>query len=968
MFVFDPLSSAPGRPYTRIAPKLPHHSMPGPHNFVMYSIPVTPTIDNTSPMFQSESSLRLRPLSHRAMLTPVPSMDVPSDQSSSSFATRSSVPLAASVASGHEANGSVTLYPVPASDPGNVQEDGSPQPSARSLTNIAHPSTPSITSISKVHHLSDHDSASEFSSDNETDSDSNNDDPISDLPERPEEKKEWLKKWKFNDPEICCICYKDTCDDDNCFVYCDDPACEVIVHQNCYAVHPLPADDEPWYCQRCKAKRNDGMTPVVCALCPFTYGAFCKLEEPFCGMEWVHVSCATWLPCATIRDQKSLSGITLHGYPAANWDSRCSLCDDEVRAQYGACIKCTSMDCDTMFHVTCGLRYSYIWVLAFPYANVIRCGTHDCRKEKPLKGRRKRISPYDVWILQRDHFLQTHEGVNDGKELCLTAFYEAFSEIPKEASAALLGSTFQEFTITLQDEVRKRRLKVMEEWQEVMESLVVFRQRVASGEEDGDRNALTKRVKELQKQIKAVYASRQLMSRVNMDIRKQMREISYQILLKQIKRSPLKSVALSTVKPETSDADLGLIQSMAQIADSPPTPAAPIEEIAENTQTSTSAASVFNPRGQSPIEILSDGHSEADSATLPESEPTYHDAQMSQTIELDDDDDDETAAVVVPSKRDASGSSRRSVSPDDHASHESSSPYASASESQDESFAPSHSHNPDKTRLPVSLPSTSASASPAPARSSPISRLFSSPIAKLFVTGRSRTKPSPTPIVYPTLLSESTSSEKSNHVNSVSNASILSSDNHALKSAVQDKVPAAKKRKTEKQAITKTTTHKKQMLPGPPSKESHQGPPKSETKITKVTWHTHVFNGPQWYNDPNLVCTECGHHELPQEVLDRLHLSPEDMKHISETEHMRPAGYTGRGKFWDPRVFIECSACRRKLHCGCPDPPIKNYPSKNEAFVCVDCDPTLDEEGGAKEVESEPKERFRRRKTINYKV
>lgn len=54
----------------------------------------------------------------------------------------------------------------------------------------------------------------------------------------------------------------------------------------------------------------------MCALCPNIRGAFRKLAQPFLGMEWVHVSCAQWIPRVQIWDKKNMKDISLEKVPA----------------------------------------------------------------------------------------------------------------------------------------------------------------------------------------------------------------------------------------------------------------------------------------------------------------------------------------------------------------------------------------------------------------------------------------------------------------------------------------------------------------------------------------------------------------------------------------------------------------------------------------------------------------------------
>ncbi len=78
----------------------------------------------------------------------------------------------------------------------------------------------------------------------------------------------------------------------------------------------------------------------------------------------------------------------------------------------------------------------------------------------------------------------------------------------------------------------------------------------------------------------------------------------------------------------------------------------------------------------------------------------------------------------------------------------------------------------------------------------------------------------------------------------------------------------------------------------------------------------------------DLMCSICLQHELPQTTWDKFNFSDFYLNHLEETKHLRKVGHTGSGNTWDPRVFIECSICQSKVHCGCPTPPIKKYPQK----------------------------------------
>lgn len=42
---------------------------------------------------------------------------------------------------------------------------------------------------------------------------------------------EFLKKWKLEDPGVCCICLENSTTEENMLVYCDGDECEVVCHQ-----------------------------------------------------------------------------------------------------------------------------------------------------------------------------------------------------------------------------------------------------------------------------------------------------------------------------------------------------------------------------------------------------------------------------------------------------------------------------------------------------------------------------------------------------------------------------------------------------------------------------------------------------------------------------------------------------------------------------------------------------------------
>jgi hypothetical protein len=74
------------------------------------------------------------------------------------------------------------------------------------------------------------------------------------------------------------------------------------------------------------------------------------------------------------------------------------------------------------------------------------------------------------------------------------------------------------------------------------------------------------------------------------------------------------------------------------------------------------------------------------------------------------------------------------------------------------------------------------------------------------------------------------------------------------------------------------------------------------------------------------ICAECGEKEIPLTVANNLGVSAEDVRHLISMRPTKKPGHTGQGKDWDPGVLVQCETCRNHYHCGCTDPPIRNYP------------------------------------------
>ncbi|KAG9288971.1 hypothetical protein G9A89_015520 [Geosiphon pyriformis] len=225
--------------------------------------------------------------------------------------------------------------------------------------------------------------------------------------------KEFLKKWKIEDPGVCCICLESATSESNMLVYCDGDECEVVCHQECYGIIHLPASDEPWYCDRCLAPPSEY---VSCALCPNKNGAFRRLKNGESSGSWVHLVCALWMPGMWVGDTYEMTDITVEGIEHKNWTKPCSVCPEEV-ANEGAKIHCDAGGCKNFIHVSCAHSMSLLECveddpnISDPY--FAYCPNHG--SELP-----SRLNEWERWYRKRDKFLgqvRKKENVARGQNL-----------------------------------------------------------------------------------------------------------------------------------------------------------------------------------------------------------------------------------------------------------------------------------------------------------------------------------------------------------------------------------------------------------------------------------------------------------------------------------------------------------------------------------------------------------------------
>ena len=107
---------------------------------------------------------------------------------------------------------------------------------------------------------------------------------------------------------VCVICEDGDVTHSNQILFCE--SCNIAVHQACYRVSSVPADD--YFCRACvhfgrdKAERaHERMTdlPINCELCPRVGGAFEMIASEAGDKSWVHVVCAKWQGCDYVNPE-----------------------------------------------------------------------------------------------------------------------------------------------------------------------------------------------------------------------------------------------------------------------------------------------------------------------------------------------------------------------------------------------------------------------------------------------------------------------------------------------------------------------------------------------------------------------------------------------------------------------------------------------------------------------------------------
>ncbi|KAL6605990.1 hypothetical protein ACP70R_041643 [Stipagrostis hirtigluma subsp. patula] len=166
-------------------------------------------------------------------------------------------------------------------------------------------------------------------------------------------------------------------------------SCKAAVHLDCYQSLQYPTG--PWECELCQEMQSDCVVSdnqsdcnsakaclAQCALCHGTSGAFRKTVKG----QWVHAFCAEWLLENTFRRGQCNA---VDGMESLRKDKdTCSICHRNV----GACLKCSSADCQISFHPSCA-RDAGLYMNTKRTGNVLQhkayCGKHSIEQRKAYR-------------------------------------------------------------------------------------------------------------------------------------------------------------------------------------------------------------------------------------------------------------------------------------------------------------------------------------------------------------------------------------------------------------------------------------------------------------------------------------------------------------------------------------------------------------------------------------------------------
>eukprot|EP01083_Nonionella_stella_P197431 725850_1 len=153
------------------------------------------------------------------------------------------------------------------------------------------------------------------------------------------------------DGDPCCqVCFRCEDSDSDMFIVCENPLCEISVHQRCYGVSEWP--EGSWFCDACVSGERDSAS---CVLCGHSGGALksCTFTVHSDGRpQWIHAGCALLCPGVVIGNLSSMSEISVKRLGDSPTITKCDICKQSNSTPTLSCAK--SKKCHR-FHPMCAL-------------------------------------------------------------------------------------------------------------------------------------------------------------------------------------------------------------------------------------------------------------------------------------------------------------------------------------------------------------------------------------------------------------------------------------------------------------------------------------------------------------------------------------------------------------------------------------------------------------------------------------
>ncbi|CAF2480039.1 unnamed protein product [Rotaria sp. Silwood2] len=153
-----------------------------------------------------------------------------------------------------------------------------------------------------------------------------------------------IRQKNYEDTIQCDACHR--IDDVDDLIQCMQ--CKTIVHKKCYGIDD---DENEWQCLSCQCDNDQHL----CCLCDKSGGALKILKTSSDQKQWVHLSCAFWLP--TVEFDEKMIPILKDTF---KYDGRCLICNKTT----GVKINCCWKNCQNRFHPLCAIDAGQDMIIA----------------------------------------------------------------------------------------------------------------------------------------------------------------------------------------------------------------------------------------------------------------------------------------------------------------------------------------------------------------------------------------------------------------------------------------------------------------------------------------------------------------------------------------------------------------------------------------------------------------------------